>query len=60
MLNVFNNFKDINFVEEVNIDFNLIGKQKMKEKYENLDQELSVKWINQLIKKSLKTLNLIF
>ncbi|MBW3057730.1 MAG: hypothetical protein CXB60_00645 [Spiroplasma poulsonii] len=40
MLNVFNNFKDINFVEEVNIDINLIGKQKMNEKYENLDQEL--------------------
>ncbi|MFW4371205.1 MAG: Mbov_0401 family ICE element transposase-like protein [Spiroplasma sp. hy2] len=32
--------KDINFVEEVNIDVNFIGKQKMKEKYENLDQEL--------------------
>ncbi|ALA98214.1 hypothetical protein SKUN_001347 [Spiroplasma kunkelii CR2-3x] len=40
MLNVFNSFKDINFVEEVNIDVNLIGKQKMKEKYENLDQKL--------------------
>ncbi len=40
MLNVFNSFKDINFVEEVNIDVNLIGKQKMKEKYEKLDQEL--------------------
>ncbi len=40
MLNFFNSFKDINFVEEVNIDVNLIGKQKMKEKYENLDQEL--------------------
>ncbi len=32
--------KNINFVKEVNIDVNLIGKQKMKEKYENLDQEL--------------------
>ncbi|WP_342262430.1 MULTISPECIES: hypothetical protein [unclassified Spiroplasma] len=32
--------KDINFVEEVNIDVNFIEKQKLKEKYENLDQEL--------------------
>ncbi|GAA6238451.1 MAG: hypothetical protein SPLM_05690 [Spiroplasma phoeniceum] len=40
MLNVFNSFKDINFVEEVNIDVNFIGKQKLKEKYEKIDQEL--------------------
>lgn len=32
--------KDINFVEEINIDINIIEKQKLKEKYENLNQEL--------------------
>ncbi|WP_342276676.1 Mbov_0401 family ICE element transposase-like protein [Spiroplasma endosymbiont of Nebria brevicollis] len=37
---ILNSFKDINFVEEVNIDVNFIEKQKLKEKYENLDQEL--------------------
>ncbi|WFH00225.1 hypothetical protein M1771_09685 [Spiroplasma citri] len=37
MLNVFNSF---NFREEVNIDVNFIGKQKLKEKYEKIDQEL--------------------
>lgn len=38
--------KDINFVEEVNIDVNFIEKQKLKEKYENLDQELRDKNCN--------------
>lgn len=37
---ILNSFKDINFVQEVFIDVNIIEKQKLKEKYENLDQKL--------------------